>query len=167
MTSLILAMFLMLAPPRIATAAEQQIRTHVIYDGAYRRIAFPGGDVPVDRGACTDVIVRAYRAIGIDLQKSVYEDRRASHKATDTNIDHRRVENLRIFFSHQGASLPITSRSADYLPGDVVAWSTPPGTHIGIVVGPGVVVHSKGRGARREAVLFAWKIIGHYRYRVE
>jgi uncharacterized protein YijF (DUF1287 family) len=172
-------------PSFVAAAIE---RTHhvVRYDPAYVRIPYPGGDVPADTGVCTDEVIRAYRSVGIDLQKAVHEDmerrpdaypRRwfsATQRAivTDTNIDHRRVPNLMVFFGWHGQTLPISSRAADYHPGDLVTWNLGGGiTHIGIVVdqkSPGtdryLVVHNIGRGPQMEDVLFSWKIIGHYRY---
>jgi len=163
-------------------------RTHhvVRYDPAYVRIPYPGGDVPSSTGVCTDEVIRAYRAVGVDLQKEVHQDMLAHPDAyprrwptlhrkdggTDTNIDHRRVANLMVFFSRQGKSLPDSLDPRDYLPGDLVAWSLGgPITHIGIVVnqkspdsGRWLIVHNIGQGPKMEDVLFAWKIIGHYRY---
>lgn len=163
-------------------------RTHhvVRYDPAYVRIPYPGGDVPSSTGVCTDEVIRAYRAVGVDLQKEVHQDMVAHPDAyprrwptlygkdggTDTNIDHRRVANLMVFFSRQGKSLPDSPDPRDYLPGDLVAWSLGgPVTHIGIVVdqkspdsGRWLIVHNIGQGPKMEDVLFAWKIIGHYRY---
>jgi len=170
----------------VAAAIE---RTHHIvrYDPAYVRIAYPGGDVPPDTGVCTDEVIRAYRAVGIDLQREVHEDMErhlaayprkwnaASHggiASTDTNIDHRRVPNLMVFFGRQGTVLAISANASDYRPGDVVAWNLGGGiTHIGILVdrksaesGRYLIVHNIGRGPQMEDVLFSWKIIGHYRY---
>src|SRR5215469_13965724 len=169
----------------VAAAVE---RTHhvVRYDPAYVRIPYPGGDVPSSTGVCTDEVIRAYRAVGVDLQKEVHQDMVAHPDAyprrwptlhrkdggTDTNIDHRRVANLMVFFSRQGKSLPDSLDPRDYLPGDLVAWSLGgPVTHIGIVVnqkspesGRWLIVHNIGQGPKMEDVLFAWKIIGHYRY---
>jgi uncharacterized protein len=161
--------------------------THVVrYESAYVRISYPGGDVPADTGVCTDEVIRSYRALGIDLQKLVHEDMDAHFAAypnharwalqhTDTNIDHRRVSNLMVFFGRNGESLPFsTSASADadnYAPGDIVTWDLGGGVgHIGIVVdrksptGQYLVVHNIGQGPKAEDVLFAWKITGHYRY---
>lgn len=166
----------------IAAAIEQTHRT-VRYDPAYVRIPYPGGDVPADTGVCTDVIIRAYRAVGVDLQKEVHEDmlqdfgvyprqRRWLSTTPDSNIDHRRVPNLMVFFSRKGESLPITSRSEDYSPGDLVTWDLGGGVgHIGILVDRKspqgeryMVVHNIGQGPKMEDVLFSWKITGHYRY---
>jgi uncharacterized protein YijF (DUF1287 family) len=167
----------------VAAAVE---RTHHIvrYDSAYVRIPYPGGDVPANTGVCTDEVIRAYRAVGIDLQKAVHEDMLAhfgdyprkwpsAHApATDTNIDHRRVPNLMVFFRRNGTNLMISTSAADYRPGDLVTWNLGAGiTHIGIVVdreSPDgerfMIVHNIGQGPQMEDVLFHWKIIGHYRY---
>ena len=184
---------LQLEPPQqpsldqfVAAAVE---RTHhtVHYDPAYVRIPYPGGDVPASTGVCTDEIIRAYRAVGIDLQKEVHEDManhhsayprkwsRASHAAittTDPNIDHRRVPNLMVFFSRHGQILSLSADAREYRPGDLVTWNLGGGiTHIGIVVdqkspqsGRYLIVHNIGQGPQMEDVLFNWKIIGHYRY---
>lgn len=166
--------------PLIESALEQTGQT-TIYDPAYMKLAYPGGDLPIERGVCADVIVRAFRKGGVDLQKEVHEDmarnfaaypNRWGLKAPDTNIDHRRVPNLMTYFKRRGKSLPITEQAKDYEPGDVVAWDLGGGlTHIGIVVNRRVrdgeryyVVHNIGAGARLEDVLFAWRQIGHYRY---
>jgi uncharacterized protein YijF (DUF1287 family) len=164
----------------VAAAIE---RTHhaVRYDPAYVRIAYPGGDVPAETGVCTDEVIRAYRAVGVDLQKDVHEDMVANFNAyptkwhrisPDANIDHRRVPNLMVFFSRKGEVLPITDRAHDYSPGDLVTWDLGRGqTHIGIVVDKKglfsrryMIVHNIGAGPKMEDVLFAWKITGHYRY---
>jgi uncharacterized protein len=160
-------------------------RTHytVRYDSAYVRIPYPGGDVPAGTGVCTDEVIRAYRAVGIDLQKEVHEDMAANfsvypskwrwrRQAPDSNIDHRRVPNLMVFFSRKGEVLPITSRADDYSPGDLVTWELGRGaTHIGMVVDRKtmltrryMIVHNIGEGPKMEDVLFSWKISGHYRY---
>lgn len=168
---------------KFVAAAEERTHHTVRYDPAYVRIPYPGGDVPEDTGVCTDEVIRSYRAVGIDLQKEVHEDMEKNFSAypqqrrwllsrTDTNIDHRRVPNLMVFFSRKGESLAITQEPADYSPGDLVTWdlggSVP---HIGIVVdeksaqsGRHLIVHNIGQGPKREDVLFAWKITGHYRY---
>jgi uncharacterized protein YijF (DUF1287 family) len=132
----------------VAAAVE---RTHhvVRYDPAYVRIPYPGGDVPSSTGVCTDEVIRAYRAVGVDLQKEVHEDMLAYRSAyprkwaaarmngdgTDTNIDHRRVPNLMVLFSRKGQSLPTSLKAADYQPGDIVVWNLSGGiTHVAIVV---------------------------------
>lgn len=164
---------------RLASAAKMLTQQQVTYDPSYFQIAYPNGDVPADKGVCTDVVIRAYRQLGIDLQKEVHEDMRANFavypqnwglKTTDKNIDHRRVPNLMTFFSRKGVSLPISTASADYKAGDVVAWNLGRGlTHIGIVVfAPDskkpMVVHNIGNGQELSDCLFSWQIIGHYRY---
>jgi len=153
----------------------------VHYDPSYTSLDYPGGDVPRERGVCTDVIVRAFRAAGVDLQKLVHEDMKEAFSAypqkwglsgPDPNIDHRRVPNLMKFFERAGASVKITDRAADYVPGDVVAWKLDSGLdHIGIVAdevadtsGRYAVVHNIGEGAKMEDVLFAFELVGHYRY---
>ncbi|WP_121665441.1 DUF1287 domain-containing protein [Mesonia aquimarina] len=166
---------------KLSKAAIELTSQNVTYDPSYFSIAYPNGDVPSDKGVCTDVIIRAYRKIGIDLQKEVHEDMKANFSAypnnwglhsTDKNIDHRRVPNLMTFFKRQQAELPITKNAKDYLPGDVVAWSLGNGlTHIGMVVHKkstdqkrNLIVHNIGSGQVLADVLFAYKIIGHYRY---
>lgn len=166
---------------RFAAAALDRTQHAVRYDAAYVRLPYPGGDVPADTGVCTDEVIRAYRAVGIDLQKEVHEDMAANFSAypkkwgrrePDPNIDHRRVPNLMVFFSRKGESLPITDRSEDYAPGDLVTWDLGRGLmHIGMVVDRKTVfarrymiVHNIGAGPKLEDVLFDWKIIGHYRY---
>jgi uncharacterized protein YijF (DUF1287 family) len=181
--------------PPVASPAQQQFlqklveaaieRTHhsVRYDPAYVRIPYPNGDVPAETGVCSDEIIRAYRAVGVDLQKEVHEDMLHNFSAypnqrrwllahTDTSIDHRRVPNLMTFFARKGERLPITARNEDYSPGDLVTWNLGGNVpHIGIVVnrksaqtGRYLVVHNIGRGPQMEDVLFNWKITGHYRY---
>ena len=166
---------------RLAEAAKARTAYDVTYDGAYRSIPYPMGDVPADRGVCTDVLIRAYRALGIDLQERVHEDMRAAFSAypalwglrrPDPNIDHRRVPNLRTFFTRNGLALPVSQDPADYRPGDVVSWDLAPGLpHIGLVIADRsadgarpLVVHNIGRGPKAEDVLFAYRITGHYRY---
>ncbi len=155
----------------------------VRYDPAYVKIPYPGGDVPAETGVCTDEIIRIYRAVGVDLQKGIHEDivqnrddyesqlhKRLPHP--DTNIDHRRVPNMMVFFSHKGESLPITKSASDYAPGDLVTWDLGGGVpHIGIIVdrrdaqsGRLMIVHNIGAGPKMEDVLFSWKVTGHYRY---
>lgn len=166
---------------RLTEAAVERTRHSVRYVSDYVRIAYPGGDVPADTGVCTDEIIRIYRAIGIDLQKEVHEDIVRNFDAyphkwqrnPDSNIDHRRVPNLMVFFARKGTVLPLTRRPQDYSPGDIVAWDLGGGvTHIGIVVdrkgagGNYMIVHNIGRGPQMEDVVFDWKIIGHYRYYV-
>ena len=165
---------------RAAHAALEQTAYTRSYDPAYVRIAYPDGDPPRDRGVCSDVIVRAFRAAGVDLQKEVHEDmlrnfaaypHRWGLGAPDSNIDHRRVPNLMTFFARRGKSLPASARREDYRPGDVVAWDLGGLLHVGLVSdvpasesGGYAIVHNIGAGARLEDVLLNWKIIGHYRY---
>lgn len=155
----------------LVKAAHRQIGVTLSYDPSYQRIAYPNGDVPLERGVCTDVVIRAYRAIGIDLQKGVYEQRSAERKATDRNIDHRRVPNLAAFFKQHGTSLPPSDKPAGYRPGDVVTWRLEGGlNHIGIVAdqvtpaGTPLVIHNIGAGARLDDILFAYPVTGHFRY---
>ncbi len=166
---------------RLSDAALELTKDFVIYDPTYFRISYPGGDVPANRGVCTDVVIRAYRKLGIDLQKEVHEDMKANFakypnnwglKRTDTNIDHRRVPNLMVFFGRHGTTLPITRDAADYRPGDIVCWRLGGGqTHIGIVVDAQTlvskrykVVHNIGAGQVVADCLFDYQIIGHYRF---
>ena len=162
-------------------AAMAQTKRPVVYDGSYRIIPYPNGDVPPTIGVCTDVVIRAYRAIGIDLQKSVHEDMRAAFAAypktwglarPDANIDHRRVPNLETFFTRQGSALGVSRDGADYAAGDLVTWRLPGGLpHIGIATdrrSPNgarpLIVHNIGRGPELEDMLFAFEVAGHYRY---
>lgn len=164
----------------VASAIEQTLIT-TGYDPAYVQLDYPGGDVPLETGVCSDVVVRAFRKAGIELQKEVHEDMKSAWSAyprnwgaarPDSNIDHRRVLNLMTFFERKGKALPATTNRQDYLPGDVVAWDLGGGVpHIGIVSNLAteadkhlLLVHNIGAGARAEDVLFNWKITGHYRY---
>lgn len=162
-------------------AALEQSKVTTGYDPSYVKLDYPNGDVPGDTGVCSDVVVRAFRGAGIDLQKELHEDmtrawaeypRKWGARGTDANIDHRRVLNLAVWFERQGKSLAITSERADYQPGDIVAWELSAGVeHIGIVSNIKsesdehfLIVHNIGAGARLEDALLSWKIIGHYRY---
>lgn len=162
---------------RIAAAAAAQIGVTTLYDPAYVRLAYPMGDVAPDRGVCTDVVIRAYRALGVDLQQRVHEDMRAHFSAypklwglrrTDRNIDHRRVPNLETFFARQGAGRALSQRAQDYLPGDIVSWRLRGSglAHIGVVAEAGGpwVVHNIGAGARLESILFSHRMMGWYRW---
>ena len=168
----------------IVRAARAQVGKTVVYDSAYVGLAYPGGDVPLDRGVCTDVVVRAFRdALGVDLQQRVHDDMTAAFSEyprqwgldrPDPNIDHRRVPNLRRYFERQGWALAVTDRKGDYLPGDLVTCTVPRNRpHIMIVsdrTGPdGVpyVIHNIGRGAREEDRLFEFPLTGHYRIESE
>lgn len=187
MTSLLLVLVLALSPTEpvvraerlaIATAALSQVGVTRIYDPSYVAIPYPGGDVRRDRGVCADVIVRAFRSVGVDLQRNVHEDMRRNFdsyprmwglQGPDANIDHRRVPNLMKYFERTDHALAL---NAAFEPGDVVAWRLPGGLyHIGIISnvrnasGTGyLVVHNIGEGARNEDVLHAFTIIAHYRW---
>ena len=165
----------------LASAVEQTTLTKS-YDPDYTVIAYPNGDIPIEKGVCTDVVIRAFRRAGVDLQKAVHEDMAAnfavypkkwSLKSPDTNIDHRRVPNLQTFFTRQGKSLLVTEKAEDYKPGDVVSWDLDGKgmTHIGLVSNfynentqRYSIIHNIGAGAQTEDVLFDWKITGHFRY---
>ena len=157
---------------RLADAASAQRWVPVVYNPAYVKIKYPGGDVPWYTGVCTDVVVRAYRKLGIDLQVKVH---RARVGSGDRNIDHRRVNVLRKFFARHGRSLPVTKNPKNYKPGDLVTYYLPDGTfsktHIAVVAkqktadGRPLVIHNRGFGVQLEDWLFAEKITGHYRYR--
>jgi len=165
----------------LVAAALERTTHRVSYDGAYRRIPYPGGDVPDEVGVCTDVVIRSYRAVGVDLQQAVHEDMRKAFSAyprqwglrrPDPNIDHRRVPNLQTFFRRHHAALAVTNDPADYQAGDLVTWMLPGNLpHIGIVVDRRsadgkrpLVVHNIGRGPRLEDALLEFPITGHYRY---
>ena len=167
---------------RLVAAAVDQTTRPVRYDGAYRRIPYPMGDVPADTGVCTDVVIRAYRALGIDLQQRVHEDMRAAFSAyprawgmahPDPNIDHRRVPNLQTFFRRRGAALTSSDDPERYAAGDLVTWMLPGNLpHIGVVIerrSPDgrrpLVVHNIGRGPEIEDTLVKFPITGHFRYR--
>jgi uncharacterized protein YijF (DUF1287 family) len=164
---------------RLSDAAIELTKIHVTYDPKYYRLDYPGGDLPADRGVCTDVIIRAYRKLGTDLQKEVHEDMKANFplypkywglSRPDRNIDHRRVPNLMKYFSRYGTVKRITTNPGDYLPGDLVCWNLGGGiTHIGIVVNlksedgeRNLIVHNIGAGQVLEDCLFRFRIIGHY-----
>lgn len=169
------------ATDQVVTAALQQLDQTLYYDPSYQRLAYPGGDVPLDRGVCTDVVVRAFRKAGVDLQVLVHDDMKAAFSAypqqwglarPDPNIDHRRVPNMMTFFKRKNRALPHSEDPAAYRPGDVVAWRLPGGRlHVGIVSNVRapdtrryLMVHNIGAGAKLEDILFAFDIIGHYRY---
>ncbi|HEX9599855.1 MAG TPA: DUF1287 domain-containing protein [Mariniflexile sp.] len=165
----------------LSQAALELTKQKVTYDPSYFSIPYPNGDVPATKGVCTDVIIRAYRKMGVDLQKEVHEDMKANFKlypkiwglkTPDKNIDHRRVPNLMTYFERQGADKPLTNNAEDYIPGDVVCWNLSGAiTHIGIVVNKKsndgrryLIVHNIGAGQVLEDCLFDFKIIGHYRF---
>ncbi len=165
---------------KLLESVYRQTEVTRTYDPSYVRLKYPGGDVPESTGVCADVVVRAFRAQGVDLQQALHDDMRKNFrqypkrwgmKAPDTNIDHRRVYNLMTFFERQGKSLPVTYNAEDYLPGDVVAWDLGNGQgHIGIVShyktpdGRPLMGHNVAYGTNIEDALFFWPIIGHYRY---
>jgi len=166
---------------KVSDQATERPKVQVVYDPAYVVLPYPGGDVPADRGVCTDEVIRVYRKLGIDLQKEVHEDMKRNFgvypkiwglSRTDTNIDHRRVPNLRVFFARHGVKLPVTMNAKDYRAGELVTWDLPSGVpHIGMLVQEKsadgercLVVHNIGAGPQQEDVLFAFKITGHYRY---
>ncbi|MFK7956390.1 MAG: DUF1287 domain-containing protein [Lysobacterales bacterium] len=168
----------------LVSAALKRTEQHVTYDGGYRSIGYPGGDVPSHLGVCTDLIVRSYRTLGLDLQKAVHEDMTQNFAQypsealwgltrPDANIDHRRVPNLRRFFERQGAALAISQRPEDYKAGDVVTWRLPGNLpHIGIVSALKVnkvpatppIIHNIGAGPEVSDMLFKYPITGHYRF---
>jgi len=167
----------------LVDAAMERLNHKVTYDGSYRKIAYPGGDVPNNIGVCTDVVIRAYRKLGIDLQQMVHRDMLKNFSQypnlpewnlyqPDSNIDHRRVLNLRAFFALNGAALPISTDSNDYMPGDLVTWDIKPGVpHIGIVTHSvskdrtrPLIVHNIAKGPKLEDILFTMRITGHYRF---
>jgi len=167
----------------IVGAAHERTKHNIRYDGSYVAIDYPWGDVPKKIGVCTDVVIRSYRTLGIDLQQLVHEDMKANFgkypsariwglKSTDKNIDHRRVPNLQAFFKRHGQELPITRKASDYKPGNLVTWVLPGNLpHIGIVTektnsvsGNPMIVHNIGSGPELEDMLFSYKITGHYKY---
>ena len=166
----------------ILKSANEQIKITTSYTQKYYSISYPNGDVPKSTGACTDVVIRSYRAAGIDLQKKVHEDMKANFskypkkwglRRPDTNIDHRRVPNIRRYFERKGKSLSVTNDGAKYKPGDIVSWDLNGKglTHIGLVSNiwnekekRHLIIHNIGGGTEREDRLFEWEITGHYRY---
>jgi uncharacterized protein len=164
---------------RVVDAARSQIGVTTSYDGSYSRLDYPNGDVPIETGVCTDVVIRALRSIGIDLQRQVYEDRKRHpgryakrNRRIDRNIDHRRVPNLQIWFAHHAEVLAPSTDVKDFKPGDIVSWKLHGGPdHIGIVsdrrlAARPLVLHNISRGTQEENLLFAWTITGHYRLRM-
>ena len=165
----------------LSDAAIALTKQHVTYDPSYFSISYPNGDIPSSKGVCTDVIIRAYRTLGIDLQKEVHEDMKTNFNSypniwdltrTDKNIDHRRVPNLMKFFERHGIVKKKSTNPNDYVPGDIVCWNLSGGiTHIGIVIlkkasdgKRNLIVHNIGEGQVIEDCLFDFKIIGHYQY---
>ena len=167
---------------KLSAAAISIIDPGVVYTPDYVAIKYPNGDVPAKTGVCTDVVIRAYRKLGIDLQKEVHEDLKANFsqypnlkkwglKKPDTNIDHRRVPNLEVFFTRKGKKLTVTQNAADYKTGEIVTWmingKLP---HIGIIThkkspdGNPMIVHNVGNGQVLEDCLFRYEIVGHFKY---
>ncbi|MGP9689907.1 DUF1287 domain-containing protein [Psychrobacter sp. AOP22-C1-C5] len=165
---------------KLAQDAKKQIGVTTSYDPAYRKLEFPRGDVPIETGVCTDVVIRAYRLQNMDLQQLVNHDMKSNWsaypknwglKSTDKNIDHRRVPNLEVFFARNGQTLSITDK-ASFQTGDIVSWRLPKSNlpHIGIVSdkvaadGTPLIIHNIGQGTQEENILFAYPIKGHFRY---
>ncbi len=167
-------------PVKVAIGAEMRALKSELYDPAYVKLAYPMGDVPDDRGVCTDTVIRAFRHAGVDLQVKVHEDMAANFGAypkmwgltkPDRNIDHRRVPNLETYFKRQGGARTISQTAADYLPGDVVSWRLTGGglPHIGVVTrkarsGQPLIAHNIGAGTREEPCLFDWPMSGWFRF---
>lgn len=167
---------------KVLESAIEQTTLTKTYDPAYVVLPYPNGDVPIEKGVCTDVVIRAFRKAGVDLQKEVHEDMKVNFsvypkkwglKAADSNIDHRRVPNLQTYFTRKGKSLQITDKADNYKPGDVVAWDLDGKgmTHIGLVSNIWndtskryLIIHNIGSGAQAEDRLLDWKVIGHFRY---
>lgn len=169
---------------KLSNAALGRLKHRVRYDGSYVKIGYPWGDVPANIGVCTDVVIRSYRNLGIDLQQQVHKDMSYSFNSypnvskwglskPDKNIDHRRVYNLGAFFKRQGAALPVTRNPRDYKPGDLVTWMVGPNLpHIGVVVNKRskadprryMIVHNIANGPEMEDILFRFPVTGHYRY---
>ncbi len=170
-------------PNQLVQAAFERTKHQVKYDGAYIKLDYPGGDVPDNIGVCSDVIIRSYRAVGIDLQKLVHEDIKSNFNLypsnkiwgltrADSNIDHRRVPNLQTFFKRFGEVLAITNNQKTYKAGDLVTWMLPGNLpHIGLVsdqinqnTGNPMIIHNIGSGPALEDMVFNYQITGHYRY---
>ena len=168
---------------RLVSAALERTLTAVRYDGSYHSIDYPNGDVPANIGVCTDVIIRTYRSLDIDLQQLVHEDMQRNFSKypskriwglskTDKNIDHRRVPNLQVFFTRHGQHLNVSKQAGDYKAGDIVTWMVAGNLpHIGIVTDQisevsqwPMIVHNIGAGPKLEDMLFDFEITGHYRY---
>lgn len=189
--ALVVFIFLIQSAPNFASptaidlvkAAHERTTLQVRYDGSYHRIPYPNGDVPANIGVCTDVVIRSYRPLGIDLQELLHLDMQNNFDAypskriwnldkPDSNIDHRRVPNLAAFFSRFGEILKVSNNNADYKAGDIVTWTLPGNLpHIGIVsdrinadTGRAMIIHNIGAGPKLQDMIFDYKISGHYRY---
>jgi len=169
---------------KLAQAAISILNPSIEYDPSYFSIKYPNGDIPKNKGVCTDVIIRSYRKLGIDLQKEVHEDMKANFSKypnlkkwgmtkTDTNIDHRRVPNLEVFFERKGTKLIVSENAEDYKTGEIVSWMINGNLpHIGIISHKKsidgkrkLIVHNVGRGQVLEDCLFSYKIVGHYKFK--
>ncbi|NVK22751.1 MAG: DUF1287 domain-containing protein [Kangiellaceae bacterium] len=166
---------------QLVQAAKLRLEAEITYDGRYLSIDYPMGDVPEHLGVCTDVVIRSYRQLGIDLQQLVHEDMRENFeqypkiwglKRPDSNIDHRRVPNLEVFLQRYGKQLPIADSADDYKPGDLVSWRLPGNLpHIGIVSDEKsdisdnyLIIHNIGAGPKEDDILFEFPISGHFRF---
>lgn len=168
---------------KLSIAAISIIDPAIEYDPSYISIKYPNGDVPKNKGVCTDVVIRAYRKLDIDLQKEVHEDMKANFSKypnlkkwgmtkTDTNIDHRRVPNLEVFFERKGIKLAVTKNETDYKTGEIVTWMVNGKLpHIGIITNKksadgkrNLIVHNVGYGQVLEDCLFSYEIVGHFKY---
>ncbi len=179
---LLLQTFISVAKKDLVEAAKERLNHFIIYDGKYQQIAYPNGDVDKNKGVCTDLVIRSYRTLGIDLQQLVHEDMLSNFdkysnywglKKPDSNIDHRRVPNLETFFIRHAQILPITKNPQDYAPGDIVTWRIKKNyPHIGIVSDEPAktnnnrmqIIHNIGLGPQMEDMLFDYEIVGHFRY---
>lgn len=169
---------------QLSNAAISIVDASIDYDPAYFSIKYPNGDVPKNKGVCTDVIIRAYRKLNIDLQKEVHNDIKANFskypnlkkwglKNPDTNIDHRRVPNLEVFFARKGQKLVISNNPDDYKTGELVTWMIGKKyPHIGIITNKKspdgkrpMIVHNVGNGQLLEDCLFDYEIVGHFKYK--
>lgn len=164
----------------LAAAASSQVGKTLRYDASYVQLDYPNGDVPLDRGACTDVVVRALREMDVDLQREIHEDMRTSFGVypklwgltrPDRSIDHRRVPNVRTYLKRHGKSLPVTDDAVDYQPGDIVTWKVLGADHVGVVSADRspngrrfLITHNIGAGAKQQDFLFAYPVTGHYRW---
>ena len=167
------------AAPSIVTSAREQIGKTLIYDPKYVGLSYPNGDIPLSRGVCTDVVIRALRdSSKVDLQKEVHEDMKRAFssypkiwgaKSTDKNIDHRRVPNLKNYFKRKGYALAVTKNAKDYKAGDIVTCKVKGRPHIMIVSskqtreGVPFIIHNIGWGTRENDDLFTYELDGHYR----
>ncbi|PHS22975.1 MAG: DUF1287 domain-containing protein [Robiginitomaculum sp.] len=165
---------------KLARAAQERTKSNVRYDGRYQSIGYPGGDVPAGQGVCTDVVIRSYRTLGIDLQQLVHEDMTASFSAypgiwglsrPDSNIDHRRVPNLNTYFTRQGANVMRHGKAVEYKTGDVLTWMLPHNLpHTGIVVATAMdrqgvqIVHNIGMGPQQTYMPANWTLTGQFRF---